>query len=70
MSDLINLPAQINNLLYCHFPLTDLNWFYAMSSITNSMVNKLNFNICSAFHCSAHNFTNFIQDIAKYDKKE
>lgn len=36
-------------------------------SISVSLVNKPNLNICFAFRCGAHNFTNLIQKVAKYE---
>jgi hypothetical protein len=54
---------------YSHAPLIDVNWLPEMS-ISDSLVNTPNLNICFAFRCRTHNFTNPIQEVTKSDGKQ
>jgi hypothetical protein len=54
-------------LLTSHPPLININWFHEMS-IGNLLDNAPNFNIWFAFHYRAHNFTSFVQNVAKCDE--
>jgi hypothetical protein len=56
-------------LMYSRAPLIYLNGFREML-ISDLLVNELNCSICFAFHCRAHNLTNFIHKVAKFDEKQ
>jgi hypothetical protein len=54
---------------YSHFTLINVNHFHE-TSMSDFLLNELNFNICIAFYCTAHNFTSFIQKVMKCIKKQ
>jgi hypothetical protein len=57
-------------LLYSHPPLIDINWFHELSTISDSLVNEPNFSVCFAVLRKAHNFSNFVQKVAKCDEEQ
>lgn len=50
------------------YPLIDVKFLREMS-ISNYLANEPTFTISFAFHCRAHNYTNYILKVAEYDKK-
>lgn len=57
-------------LMYRHALLIYFNGFHELLLISDLLVNELSCNIYFAFHCRAHNFTNFIHKVAKFDEKQ
>jgi hypothetical protein len=57
-------------LMFSHAPLIYFNGFREMLLISDLLVNELGCSIWFSFHCRAHNYTNFIQKVAKCDEKQ
>jgi hypothetical protein len=49
-------------------PLGDVNGLHYISSISDSLVNEQNFNICIVLHFKAHNLNDFIKKLQNVTK--